>query len=268
MRSTRGFTIVELLFALALVALAGAAAAPQLRAGLDEWRTRGAVRYVSSRLYQARMEAALRNADTAVRFVTAGSSYEYFTVVDGNHNGIRVADMQAGVDRTVHHTERLADKFAGGMDTLTGNAPSYDAGVKAQRARTDAMPPAQRVTGEVAGGLAGGVGLAKSGLTLAGRLGPLHGRRGVVQRQRKRAVVRAQQDHPDRFGQPRRADGDQHQQLIRDGEVRLRMWRARLGSNQQPLPSEGSTLSIELRALGANYRIALWRQARARLPHL
>jgi hypothetical protein len=26
-------------------------------------------------------------------------------------------------------------------------------------------------------------------------------------------------------------------------------WRARLGSNQQPLPSEGSTLSIELRAL-------------------
>jgi hypothetical protein len=25
-------------------------------------------------------------------------------------------------------------------------------------------------------------------------------------------------------------------------------WRARLGSNQQPLPSEGSTLSIELRA--------------------
>lgn len=66
----------------------------------------------------------------------------------------------------------MADKFAGGMDALTGNASSYDAGVKAQRARTDAMPAAQRVTGEVAGGLAGGVGLAKSGLTLAGRLGP------------------------------------------------------------------------------------------------
>src|SRR5579864_8859592 len=28
-------------------------------------------------------------------------------------------------------------------------------------------------------------------------------------------------------------------------------WRARLGSNQQPLPSEGSTLSIELRAHSA-----------------
>jgi hypothetical protein len=66
----------------------------------------------------------------------------------------------------------MADKFAGGMDALTGNAPSYDAGVKAQRSRTDALPTGQRVTGEVAGGLAGGVGLAKSGLTLAGRLGP------------------------------------------------------------------------------------------------
>ena len=66
----------------------------------------------------------------------------------------------------------LADKFAGGMDALTGNAPSYDAGVKSQRARTDALPPGQRIAGEVAGGVAGGVGLAKSGLTLAGRLGP------------------------------------------------------------------------------------------------
>lgn len=66
----------------------------------------------------------------------------------------------------------LADKAAGGMDYLTGNAASYDEGVKAQRARTDAMPAGQRLAGEVAGGLGGGVGLAKSGLTLAGRLGP------------------------------------------------------------------------------------------------
>jgi hypothetical protein len=31
----------------------------------------------------------------------------------------------------------LADKFAGGMDALTGRAGSYDEGVKAQRAETD-----------------------------------------------------------------------------------------------------------------------------------
>jgi hypothetical protein len=68
----------------------------------------------------------------------------------------------------------MADKFAGGMDTLTGKAPSYDAGVKAQRAETEALrkaSPAAAGVAEAAGGLAGGVGLLKSGVTLAGRVG-------------------------------------------------------------------------------------------------
>lgn len=69
----------------------------------------------------------------------------------------------------------LADKFAGGMDALTGRARSYDEGVKAQRAETQRIRkeyPGLATTGEVAGGLAGGVGLMKSGVTLAGHLGP------------------------------------------------------------------------------------------------
>jgi hypothetical protein len=68
----------------------------------------------------------------------------------------------------------MADKFAGGMDALTGKAPSYDAGVKAQRAETEALrkaSPAAAGVAEAAGGLAGGVGLLKSGVTLAGRVG-------------------------------------------------------------------------------------------------
>lgn len=65
----------------------------------------------------------------------------------------------------------LADKFAGGMNALTGQAPSYDAGVKAERAKTEALPTGVRAVGEVAGGLGTGVGLMRSGVTLAGRLG-------------------------------------------------------------------------------------------------
>jgi type II secretory pathway pseudopilin PulG len=112
-RSARGFTFFDLLFATALIAVVMAAAVPQLLAGLDEWRTRGAVRYLSGRLYQARMEAAVRNADTAVRFVHAGSSYEYVTIADGNRNGVRSLEVQAGIDRVVHSKERLTDKFPG-----------------------------------------------------------------------------------------------------------------------------------------------------------
>jgi prepilin-type N-terminal cleavage/methylation domain-containing protein len=110
---SKGFTLVELLFATGLMAVLAATAVPQLLSALDEWRTIGAVRYLSSRLYQARMEAAVQNADTAIRFVRSGSTYEYFTVADGNRNGVRAPDILAGVDRVVHPRERLADKFPG-----------------------------------------------------------------------------------------------------------------------------------------------------------
>jgi hypothetical protein len=134
-RRTQGFTFAELLFALGVASVFTAAAAPQLRAGLDEWRTRGAVRYLSSRLHRARMEAAIRNVDAAIRFVAAGNTFEYVTVVDGNGNGVRTADVQSGVDRTVDHTERLPDKFAGvdfgalpGLPAVdpSGTAPGAD----------------------------------------------------------------------------------------------------------------------------------------------
>lgn len=68
----------------------------------------------------------------------------------------------------------LADKFAGAGDYLTGNAPSYDAGVKGQRAQTQAVRDANPIgagAAEAVGGLAGGAGLVRGGLTLAGRVG-------------------------------------------------------------------------------------------------
>lgn len=93
------------------------------------------------------------------------------------------SEQMSSVGRTLDNAVRMAangatfgmaDKFAGGMDALTGKAPSYDAGVKAQRAETDALrkaSPAAAGFGEAVGGLAGGVGLLKSGVTLAGRVG-------------------------------------------------------------------------------------------------
>jgi hypothetical protein len=71
-------------------------------------------------------------------------------------------------------TMGLADKFAGAGDALTGAAPSYDAGVKAQRAETQAIRdanPGPAAVAEMAGGLVGGAGLIKNGVTLAGRVG-------------------------------------------------------------------------------------------------
>ncbi len=113
MRSAKGFTLVEIVFVMGVIGVVSAAAAPQMLAGLDEWRTLGAARYVATRLHQARMEAAVRSADAAIRFVQVGAVYEYSTFVDGNRNGVRTLDIAAGVDREIHPKERLADKFPG-----------------------------------------------------------------------------------------------------------------------------------------------------------
>lgn len=68
----------------------------------------------------------------------------------------------------------MADRLAGGMDAITGQAPNYSAGVDAQHARTQAIrdeAPVLAAITEGAGGLAGGLGLIKNGVTLAGRVG-------------------------------------------------------------------------------------------------
>ncbi|MBR0913130.1 hypothetical protein [Bradyrhizobium japonicum] len=98
--------------------------------------------------------------------VQAGMSYgdQMSRVGSALDKGVRLAANGA--------TFGLADKFAGGMDALTGRAPTYDAGVRAQRAETQAVRDANPVAAgaaEAAGGLLTGTGLVKSGVTLAGR---------------------------------------------------------------------------------------------------
>lgn len=69
----------------------------------------------------------------------------------------------------------MADRIAGGMDALTGQAANYGAGVDAQHAQTQAIKesnPSLAGLGEAAGGLMTGAGLVKNGITLAGRVGP------------------------------------------------------------------------------------------------
>jgi hypothetical protein len=68
----------------------------------------------------------------------------------------------------------MADRIAGGMDALTGQAPSYSAGVDAQHTKTEDVRKAAPVAAGVAeaiGGLGTGVGLMKNSVSLIGRLG-------------------------------------------------------------------------------------------------
>jgi type II secretory pathway pseudopilin PulG len=111
-RRSAGYTLIEVLFALGVMATMAAATIPSIVTALDEYTTLGAVRYLSTRLQKTRLEALTRHANVAMRFVQVGDSYQYAAYADGNGDGVRAADIASGVDPKIQHDEQLADRFA------------------------------------------------------------------------------------------------------------------------------------------------------------
>ena len=93
-----GYTLVELLFVAASIAILAAAAIPQLTAGVERSRTLGAARYLASRLALARAQAVARSAYVALQLTAAESTFVAATYVDGNGDGVRTRDITDGVD--------------------------------------------------------------------------------------------------------------------------------------------------------------------------
>jgi Type II transport protein GspH len=115
------------MFASALCVTLGAVGAPLLFAAVDDVRAAGAARYLSTRLYQARMEAVGRSADVGVRFVQTSDGYAYTIYVDGNGDGVRTRDIQGNVDPRIGSAERLPDHFAGVDFGVLAGLPPVDA---------------------------------------------------------------------------------------------------------------------------------------------
>jgi prepilin-type N-terminal cleavage/methylation domain-containing protein len=126
--ATNGYTLIELMFVMTLGVTLGAIAAPQLLASVDDVRAGGAVRYVATRLEQARMEAIVRAADVGWQFVDGGNGYSYTIYLDGNRNGIRSRDIQRGIDLPIGAVERLSDQFAGVDFGVAPDLPAIEAG--------------------------------------------------------------------------------------------------------------------------------------------
>jgi hypothetical protein len=88
--------MIAVLCIAASVTAVGAPAAFQLRAALAVRSAAGEVRAV---LYRARAEAIARSRNVGVKFRKNGNRYEWALYVDGNHNGVRTAEIASGVDR-------------------------------------------------------------------------------------------------------------------------------------------------------------------------
>src|SRR5689334_8866360 len=123
-----GYSIVELAFVTALVCTLCGIAIPHMLVGIDEFRTAGAARYVSTLLQHARMEAVKRSAEVALQITAGAGGYQIAMYVDGNRNGVLARDVQRGVDRPLVRPTRLPDNFAGVDFGAVPGLPPVDAG--------------------------------------------------------------------------------------------------------------------------------------------
>jgi Tfp pilus assembly protein FimT len=104
---------LDVLFVAATIAAVAAMAMPQMLAGIDRSRVVAAARYVMQQCGAARMLAIGRSANVAVRFRESGDDYDLQLFIDGNRNGVRTVDIEAGVDRPLGLAQSVAAQFPG-----------------------------------------------------------------------------------------------------------------------------------------------------------
>jgi type II secretory pathway pseudopilin PulG len=127
-RLAAGFSALELLFVVSLMATICGMAVPPVLSGIDTMRAAGAARYVAARLQRARMEAVLRSANVAMRVTQTPTGYELAVYVDGNGNGVLTRDIDRGVDWRLGSAERLPENFVGVDFGVLPGLPAVDPG--------------------------------------------------------------------------------------------------------------------------------------------
>ena len=109
----RGFSLLESVLVLGLLALTAAIALPSILGGLDDARAVAAARHVAGLARLTRVQAAARSTRAGLRFEREGATYRYAVYVDGNGNGLRRRDIRSGIDEPITPVERLGDGFPG-----------------------------------------------------------------------------------------------------------------------------------------------------------
>ena len=156
---------MELLLATAVAVTLMATSMPLTASALDEIRTGMAARYLEARIMDARMQAIRRSARVALRFEPGAGDYRFGEYLDGNGNGVRAADIGAGVDPELAPRGYLRDHFSGVSFGLLANIPDVD-GSRATSATDGVRIGVSRI-----------LTLGPDGTATSGTL-YLHGRRG------------------------------------------------------------------------------------------
>jgi prepilin-type N-terminal cleavage/methylation domain-containing protein len=111
--SSVGFTLIELMLAMAVSVVLVGIAIPVGGDALDDMRTRAAARYLAGRIANSRLGAVNRSRAIGIRFVAGTPDYQFSSYVDGNGNGVRTTDIQDGTDFVLEISRRLGSDFRG-----------------------------------------------------------------------------------------------------------------------------------------------------------
>jgi prepilin-type N-terminal cleavage/methylation domain-containing protein len=130
--SRGGFTLLELLFAVGILATLSAVAVPELLTAVDRYQALGAARHVAATLQKARMLAVSRGANVGLRFVWDGDRFRFTMHIDGNRDGLSTRDIADGADPPLGGADGL-EQFGGarfglvpGLLLPDGTAPRDD----------------------------------------------------------------------------------------------------------------------------------------------
>jgi hypothetical protein len=122
----RGYSLLDILAALAILSIVLAIATPQLSGSVERSRLRGAAYYLSGRAALLRTHAVHRTRHLGLRFQFDGTRYVTQTFEDGDGDGVRTADIASGRDRPIDEPEYLGDRFDGVTFGFVPGCPFVD----------------------------------------------------------------------------------------------------------------------------------------------
>jgi prepilin-type N-terminal cleavage/methylation domain-containing protein len=125
--ASRGYTLLEVLFASAVLCILAGISIPSVQGAIDRSRGAAAARYLAARMALARARAVSRSTTVGL-FFGEGERGPWFSVVeDGNGNGIRTRDIDERIDGVVEAPMVIGDLFPGAAIGLAPGALAADA---------------------------------------------------------------------------------------------------------------------------------------------
>jgi len=107
LRAARGYTLIEALVVLVLVALMAGVAVPALAELRARGRAAAGARYMAVLFQQMRWRSVARSRAHGLLFEHDGRGWTWRIAQDGNGNGMRTAEVSSGVDPTLSGPHRL-----------------------------------------------------------------------------------------------------------------------------------------------------------------